>query len=204
MKYLYLIRHGETEFNKSRKMQGRGIDASLNKKGNEQAKDVSAFLRDKPITKIVTSSLKRAIESAEPLCDLFELKGENHPELDEMDFGELEGKPFEEVKPDLIYLHDSWTKGKLDIAPESGENPNQVFNRANKKVVEILESANDEHIVFMLHGRLIRILLSEWLGLGLKNMHQIEHQNGAINILTWNNGVFEAIELNVIDHLEKV
>jgi hypothetical protein len=35
-------------------------------------------------------------------------------------------------------------------------------------------------------------------------MHQIEHQNGAINILTWNNGVFEAIELNVIDHLEKV
>ncbi|XWN36029.1 MAG: histidine phosphatase family protein [Balneola sp.] len=201
MKQLYIIRHGETEFNKSHLMQGRGINASLNDKGLEQAVAISIYLKDKPVSKIVTSSLNRAKESAEPLSRTFNLKPEEFSKLDEMDFGDLEGKSFEEVKSDLIYLHESWSSGKLNIAPVNGENPVQVFERANTKVQEILSISNDECIVFILHGRLIRILLSEWLGLGLKNMHQIEHQNGAINHLKWDNGVFESVELNIIEHL---
>ena len=201
MKHLYIIRHGETEFNKSKKMQGRGINASLNFRGREQAESVATFLKEKPITKIVSSSLKRAKESALPLCELLNLSAEEYSELDEMDFGILEGKPFEKVKSELIYLHESWSAGKLEIAPKEGENPIQVFKRASSKVEEILEISKDEHIVFMLHGRLIRILLSEWLGLGLKNMHQIEHQNGAINYLTWDAQKFEAVELNITEHL---
>lgn len=201
MKQLYIIRHGETEFNKSHLMQGRGINASLNDKGMQQALAISIYLKDKPVSKIVTSSLKRAKESAEPLCKTLDLRPEEFSALDEMDFGDLEGKSFEEVKSDLVHLHENWSSGKLNIAPVNGENPTEVFKRANSKIVEILESSSDEHIVFMLHGRLIRILLSEWLGLGLKNMHQIEHQNGAINHLVWNNGAFEAVELNIIEHL---
>ncbi len=201
MKQLYIIRHGETEFNKSHLMQGRGINASLNDKGLEQAVAISVYLKDKPVSKIVTSSLNRAKESAEPLSRTLNLKPEEFSKLDEMDFGDLEGKSFEEVKSDLIYLHESWSSGKLNIAPVNGENPVQVFERANTKVQEILSISNDECIVFILHGRLIRILLSEWLGLGLKNMHQIEHQNGAINHLKWDNGAFESVELNIIEHL---
>lgn len=201
MKQLYIIRHGETEFNKSHLMQGRGINASLNDKGMQQALAISIYLKDKPVSKIVTSSLNRAKESAEPLCKTLDLRPEEFSALDEMDFGDLEGKSFEEVKSDLVHLHESWSSGNLEVAPEKGENPTEVFKRANSKIVEILEFSNDEQIVFMLHGRLIRILLSEWLGLGLKNMHQIEHQNGAINHLVWNNGAFEVVELNIIEHL---
>ena len=89
------------------------------------------------------------------------------------------------------------------MAPDNGENPIQVYKRASSKIEEILELSKEEHIVFMLHGRLIRILLSEWLGLGLKNMHQIEHQNGAINYLTWDAQKFEVVELNIINHLDE-
>ncbi|MEP2448132.1 MAG: histidine phosphatase family protein [Balneola sp.] len=201
MKQLYIIRHGETRFNRSHLMQGRGINASLNDTGRKQADAISIYLKDKPVSKIVTSSLKRAKESAEPLCRLFNVKPEAYTELDEMDFGDLEGKSFDEVKSDLVHLHESWSSGKLEISPESGETPIQVYKRANLKVEEILKLSDDECIVFMLHGRLIRILLSEWLGLGLKNMHQIEHQNGAINTLTWTESGFEAVDLNVTSHL---
>lgn len=201
MKQLYIIRHGETRFNKSHLMQGRGINASLNDTGCTQAEAISIYLKDKPVSKIVTSSLKRAKESAEPLCRLFNLKPEAYTELDEMDFGDLEGKSFDEVKSDLVHLHENWSSGKLEIAPKNGETPIQVYKRANLKVEEILKSTDDECIVFMLHGRLIRILLSEWLGLGLKNMHQIEHQNGAINKLVWTESGFEAVDLNVTSHL---
>lgn len=201
MKHIYVIRHGETEFNKANKMQGRGINASLNEKGRQQAKSVSSFLKEKPITKILTSSLKRSIESAQPLCKQFNVEAEKHADLDEMDFGVLEGRPFQEVKENLRYLHEQWSSGNLDIAPEKGESPIQVFERAEAKVNEILDTSDDEHIIFVLHGRLMRILLSEFLGLGLKNMHEIEHQNGAINYLIWDEKKFKAIELNIIAHL---
>lgn len=201
MKYLYVIRHGETEFNKSHRMQGRGINASLNEKGKEQAKAIASFLSDKPISKIVTSSLNRSVESVNPLCELFNIEPEKFADLDEMDFGSLEGKPFEEVKENLKYLQEQWSSGNLEVAPEGGENPLEVFERANSKVKEILVSSKDDHIVFMLHGRLIRILLSKWLGMGLRNMHKIEHQNGIINHLKWDRGNYEAVELNITEHL---
>ena len=203
MKHLYIIRHGETAFNKSKKMQGRGIDASLNEKGRKQAESVVAFFEGKSVSKIVTSSLKRAKESVVPLCKSFNLDAEGYTELDEMDFGTLEGKRFDDVKSDLISLHQNWSSGELEMAPDNGENPIQVYKRASSKIEEILELSKEEHIVFLLHGRLIRILLSEWLGLGLKNMHQIEHQNGAINYLTWDAQKFEAVELNIINHLDE-
>ena len=202
MKYVYVIRHGETEYNKSHLMQGRGINASLNSTGKEQAKRIADFLKDSSITKIVSSSLNRAIESAEPICIFFDQTLESYSDLDEMNFGVLEGKPSEEVKEELKFLHKNWSKGILDVSPEKGENPIEVFERADTKINEILEACEDEHIVFMLHGRLIRILLSKWLGLGLQNMHKVDHQNGAINHLVWENGVFEAVELNVVSHLD--
>lgn len=202
MKQVYIIRHGETDFNKSHRMQGRGINASLNDTGRIQARHIAGFLKDRPITKIVTSSLNRAKESAEALVTFFAIQAEVYPDLDEMNFGVLEGKPFEEVKQEVQFLHDNWSKGNLDIAPDKGENPREVFKRANSRILEILKNSKDEQVLFMLHGRLIRILLSEWLGLGLQNMHKIEHQNGAINHLRWDNDKFEAVELNIVEHLD--
>jgi probable phosphoglycerate mutase len=202
MKNIYVIRHGETDYNKYHKMQGRGINVSLNDLGRSQAKAVSLFLGDKPITKIITSSLKRAVESVHPLSALLAIESEKYTDLDEMDFGVLEGKPFEEVRSELKYLHDQWSTGNLFIAPDEGESPLAVFDRAGSKMKEIINNSDDDHIVFMLHGRLIRILLSEFLGLGLKNMHEIEHQNGAINHLNWENNAFKAVELNITSHLE--
>lgn len=201
MKHLYVIRHGETKFNKTHRMQGRGINASLNEKGREQAKAIANFFSNKPISKIVTSSLNRSAESVNPLCELFKIEPEKFADLDEMDFGSLEGKPFEEVKGDLKYLQEQWSSGNLEVAPEGGENPLEVFERANSKVKEVLVASEDNHIVFMLHGRLIRILLSKWLGMGLQNMHKIEHQNGIINHLKWDGENFEAVELNITEHL---
>lgn len=201
MKHIYVIRHGETKFNKSHRMQGRGINASLNNKGREQAQEIASFLSKKPISKIVTSSLNRSIESANPLCELFKIEPGKYADLDEMDFGTLEGKPFEEVKEELEYLQQHWSTGELEVSPQGGENPLEVFERANSKVKEVLDTSDASHIVFMLHGRLIRILLSKWLGLGLQNMHKIDHQNGAINHLKWDGENFEAVELNITEHL---
>ncbi len=201
VKHIYIIRHGETDFNKAQKMQGRGIDASINELGQAQAKSVADALKSVAITKIVTSSLVRTLETAQPLIEQTEAVVETYADLDEMSFGTLEGKEFKEVEKEVKYFHKCWVEGELDLAPENGESPNQVFTRANAQTVKVLQNSEDDHIVFMLHGRLIRILLSVWLGNGLSNMDSIKHTNGAINHLLWDGKGFQSIELNKTNHL---
>ena len=201
MKQIFTIRHGETDNNKAHIMQGRGLDASINELGRLQAEAIREALEPFPIDKIVASSLVRTHETVQPLADERKLSIEKYAELDELDFGEFEGKVFMDYEDEIMALHDQWVSGKVDVSPEGGESPQQAFDRANAKVMEVIENSEEENIVFMIHGRLTRILLSVWLGYGLPNMHKIEHQNGAINHLTWDDGKFEAIELNKTDHL---
>ena len=201
MKELFIIRHGETDFNEKHLMQGRGINASLNEKGREQSQFVKDYLSGKAVSLVVTSSLKRTMESAQPLIDHLNVKSASFHELDEMHFGDLEGLEFHSVKQELIYLHESWSSGKTGVPAPGGENPDTVYERANKKVLEILEHSEESCIAFYLHGRLIRILLSVWLGYGLRNMHEIEHCNGAINHLTWEKEGFKPVALNITSHI---
>ncbi|MTI88429.1 MAG: histidine phosphatase family protein [Balneolaceae bacterium] len=203
MKQLFVVRHGETDNNKQRIIQGSGIDASINERGIRQAQAISESLQEHRIDRLICSSLKRTYETAQPLAELKELQIERYPDLNEINFGILEGEKFTEIQPAIEEIHQEWSNGNVKYAPDGGESPLRAFERAHQKVLEILESSEKESevIVLMVYGRLIRILLSEWLGLGLENMHKVEHQNGAINRLIWYEGIFKAIELNKTDHL---
>lgn len=202
MKHLFIIRHGETDNNKNHLLQGRGIDASINKKGREQAEAVAEALLNFPITKVITSSLIRTIETAQPLIRQKSPLVESYSDLDEMGFGEWEGTSFFEHEAEIKELQERWNRGEIDACIPGGESPQQVYERASKKVIEVIENSNDEYIAFFIHGRLIRILLSGLLGIGLQNMQTIKHTNGAINHLIWTDGAFKAVELNQTHHLQ--
>lgn len=204
MKHLYIIRHGETHFNKSKRLQGRGINASLNETGIQQAQAVAKALSSKPIQKVVTSSLIRTHESAAPLLENKSVEVESWPELDEMSFGDFEGESFYDVIDDLKILQTEWSAGNTKLPIPGGESPEDVYERSATKLIEIAEKSSESHIAVFVHGRLIRILLSGILGLGLENMQQIEHENGAINHLTWKEGVFSSVHLNITDHLKHI
>ncbi len=119
-----------------------------------------------------------------------------------MSFGNFEGKPFFDVIEHLKELQEVWSNGQIDVEVPGGESPEEVYERAATKLIEIAESSAETHIAVFIHGRLIRILLSGILGYGLKNMQNIEHENGAINHITWEKGVFYANRLNMTEHLE--
>lgn len=204
MKHLYIIRHGETIFNKEYKIQGRGIDASLNQAGINQGKDVANELQNIPITKIITSSLKRTKETALPLSVSKNIPIQSYKELDEMDFGVLEGQDIIEVKSKLVEIQQNWAAGNLNFKPESGESPLEVYERANNRIKDVLNTTDAKHIAIFIHGRLIRVLLSEWIDKGLINMHNIKHVNGAINYLSFENDKFKSVYLNKTSHLRYV
>ena len=202
-KHFYLIRHGETDYNKTLKLQGRGINASLNATGLEQAGLVAEALKEVPVSQIITSNLKRAQESAEPLSKLKGIEFQSFAELDEMDFGDWEGQLFDDVMNEIRETQSQWKAGITDVKVPGGESPQEVFQRSGTKLKEIAANTNHEYTAVVIHGRLIRILLAGLLDYGLENMHQIKHQNGAINHIVWQDGAFKAVRLNMVDHLPK-
>lgn len=198
---IYLARHGETEYNRKNHIQGRGIDAPLNDTGTRQARAIAHYLNDISFHRIVSSNLKRSQQTARVIANSFGLVVESHPELDEMNFGVLEGRPISEIKTQLQDLHTRWKSGEIDYAIEQGESPKLVLERAQNRADQIIRKNKSTNLLFVLHGRLLRILLSDWLNYGLANMHQIPHSNGALYHLQWNGTGFEDVYLNKTDHL---
>lgn len=197
---LIIARHGETELNKRGLLQGRGIDEPLNETGIKQANAISEYLKRYEADRLISSSLKRSWQTAEPIQMRTNLEIIKEKDLDEMDFGKFEGTPYREVSGELKDLQESWMSGDVDRPIPGGESPREVFERANNTIQYLLNKTDESFFVMILHGRLIRILLSEWLGYGLKNMHKVEHQNGAMYQLVYN-GQFEPVYLNKTDHL---
>jgi broad specificity phosphatase PhoE len=199
-KRLLIARHGETDFNKKGLLQGRGIDAPLNAIGRKQAELLAGYFSGYRTGLIASSSLQRTWQTAEPLSRRAELETQRKGGLDEMDFGEFEGRPYRDAADELEVLKKTWQSGELHVRIPGGESPAEVFDRANETVESLIDSTESDTLTLFLHGRLIRILLSKWLGYGLENMHKIEHQNGAVYQLVYN-GRYHPVYLNKTDHL---
>lgn len=198
---LLIARHGETDYNKKGLLQGRGIDAPLNEQGRSQARCLAGYLVNYNTTGIAVSSLQRTWQTADPYRVQTQLELLKNRDLDEMDFGDFEGADQTVVAGELNRLQNTWKNGDTAVKIPGGESPKEVFKRANDAVRTIIKSYGGGTIVFVLHGRLIRILLSQWLGFGLQNMHKIKHQNCAVNHLVFSNNEFKPVYLNKISHL---
>ena len=198
---VYLARHGETEYNRLNQIQGRGINASLNETGRLQAEAIAEYFESVKLDSIYSSSLNRSSETAGVVVERFGLSVQSYPELDEMDFGVLEGRPINEIKSELEMLRNNWRSGKVEFAMEEGESPQIVLDRAAGCAERLIREQQGTNLLFVLHGRLIRILLSHWLRFGLAGMHRIEHSNGALYHLQWDGQHFEPVYLHRTDHL---
>lgn len=201
---IYLARHGETEYNKYDQIQGRGIDISLNETGIRQAQAIAGYLRDIELHGVFSSSLKRSRETAEIVANASNLAVKSYKELDEMNFGEFEGQPASEIESELEALHQKWRSGDVDYDSPNGESPTTVLDRAGNKMKAIIGEHQNKNLLFILHGRLIRIILSDWLRDGLTEMHRVPHSNGALYHIRWDGEQFDPVYINKTEHLEVI
>jgi len=132
---ILLVRHGETEWNRIHRFQGRS-DIPLNRKGKEQARALAEALKDEQITAIYSSPLVRAVETARhiqahhPLCPLLEEEG-----LMEMDLGDFEGMYARHWILEYPDFRNTWEKNPGSVTMPGGENLHEVQVRA----IETLE-----------------------------------------------------------------
>jgi len=201
---IFVIRHGETDYNRDHKMQGRGINAPLNDRGWIQAEAVAAYLERYNLKRVVSSNMLRAKQSAKPIVMASDIPLVSHEDLDEMNFGVFEGKSYREIEPQVDILQQRWIDGETSHRIPGGESPDEVLIRAESRASAYIQEFEGDDIAFVIHGRVIRILLSVWTGIGLMNMHRISHTNGAVNQLLWDGSNFDVVYLNKTEHLTEI
>ena len=149
---LAMVRHGETDYNKQRLIQGR-IDNVLNETGKQQAHTLGAFLKSKNETfdVLLTSPLLRAKETAQILGGHLDLNISNETEAFlERDFGPFEGKSVEDTLP-FITQHDFKTKGYED---------NEVLlKRLSDAVSDLYVTHQGNKVLIVVHAHVIKSLM---------------------------------------------
>ncbi|MEP5613332.1 MAG: histidine phosphatase family protein [Cyclobacteriaceae bacterium] len=197
-KRIYLLRHGETDFNKSGRVQGRGVDSSLNETGRRQAEQVFKKFKSKSFDAFYSSSLVRTKETLAHFGSAsIPMAG-----FDEISWGDQEGvEPTPEARKLYAAAIGNWRNGRLDIGVGGGESPIEVMTRQRSAMQEVLNNEGSNVLICM-HGRAIRILLCWLLNYPLNYMDGFPHQNCSYYSLVHNGHSFSLDQFNETSHLD--
>jgi len=201
-KTIYIIRHGQTDFNLKRIIQGSGIDSSLNETGRNQAKLFYEAYQDLNFELVVTSALQRTHQTVNPFIEK-NIPWIQMPELNEINWGIHEGK---EGTPAMMKNYDhitsEWRAGNYNIGIEKGESAQVLMDRLNK-FIETIEQREEKLILVCSHGRAMRCLICLLDGKPIKHMDDYGHHNTGLYIVQQKDNKFEIITSNDISHLKE-
>ena len=194
---IYLIRHGETDYNKGRRLQGV-TDIPLNARGIELAEKTAEGLRDIAFDRIYTSPLIRARKTAEIIRGSRDIEIIPTDGLKEISFGDYEGltvltESYNIPDPDFC---DFFNAPERYHTPPGGESIEALGQRTTSFIREIMsDPANEGKTLLMAsHGAAIRGMLSGLQGLPVAQFwNGGVHKNCAVTLLRAEQGKFEII-----------
>jgi len=204
MKEIYLIRHGETEYNRRGIIQGCGVDMPLNETGMRQAKAFHAYYNQIEFEIVVHSNLQRSKQTVLPFIQEQHLPNIELPEIREISWGAYEGKSYTpQLRADYAAMLEDWSNGKLDTSLAGGESAAELFDRVHDGVRRIL-SLDAEKILVCSHGRTIRAMMCAFQNLQPAYMETFEHSNTGLFLLHYLNPEIEVLLNNDTTHLQEV
>jgi probable phosphoglycerate mutase len=199
---IFLLRHGQTDFNVRGIVQGSGVDSSLNDTGRQQAAQFFAAYGHVPFDKIYTSTLRRTRESVQQFLDAGR-PHEAHAGLNEISWGVREGTRIT-MEEDAEYRQvlADWAAGRTNERLLGGESPDEVAAR-QRPFIELLKSRPEEETVLIcMHGRAMRVMLCQLLNYPLHCMEGFEHSNLCLYKLELTGTMFTVKNFLDISHLQ--
>lgn len=198
---LYLVRHGETEWNRSGRFQGC-IDTKLTENGLLQAQNVGEILKGK-FKYIYTSPLERASKTAEIIASISEKKFEIHEGLKEINFGLWEGLTPREMSEKFPLEYSQWRSDKYEGPLCGGDlSIRNASNRIKNTLLSMASKHYQSQIVCVAHGGIIKAALIGVFDWDMTMYHKIEIGNTSITKLEFDKELFpKLITLNDTNHL---
>jgi len=162
---LYFLRHGQTSLSREDNFCGSGLDPELTPEGLEMAHAFATAYRDKEWAAIFSSSLRRTITTAQPLCDALRISSQVRGDFNEIAYGKWEGLTKATVERDYHDDYISWLADPAWHAPTGGELAITIARRSLRGIDEIKQQYTDGNVLVVSHKATIRIILCSLLGI---------------------------------------
>lgn len=159
---LYLVRHGQTEWNSAGLAQGHS-DIPLDAVGLDQARRLGDLFADKTVDRVLSSDLIRSVQTAEPVAQVHGLSVLTDSRLRERSMGDWEGDSFTEVGTRLQEIADREAVPVFEARPPNGESLIDVWARLEPVASELKQSKG--RTVVVAHGGSATLLMALLLGL---------------------------------------
>ncbi len=192
---IYLIRHGETPSNAGRVVQTP--DTPLSDTGAMQAEQLAKRMREVGITKILSSNLRRAVMTAETLSEAIGIPVERRADLQERNYGEVRGLPYDDVGANIL---------DPDYEPPGGETWREFHQRVDGAWTHLQKVAEDHaegtgDIAVVTHGLVLYSLVSRRLDCARVAVVPVGFHNTSVTIVE-TPAPWGVVTLNCIRHLE--
>ncbi|SFU86239.1 2,3-diphosphoglycerate-dependent phosphoglycerate mutase GpmB [Xenorhabdus koppenhoeferi] len=186
MLQVYLVRHGETEWNVARRIQGQS-DSPLTEIGRSQAHLVAQRIKSENITHIITSDLGRTRQTAEIIAEACGCEVILEPRLRELHMGVLENRELNSLTSE----EESWRKGLVDGTPNGripeGESMSELAIRMRAALEDCLNLPTGSRPLLVSHGMALVSLLCSVLGLPANSERRLRLRNCSISRVDYQN-----------------
>ncbi len=188
---LILVRHGETDVNASNLTHKTGVSVGLNEKGKILISETTEVVRQHSPQKVYCSPEKRCIESAQIISNTLNLKFEITDELGERNWGDWEGRSWDEIKPvlDKMALEERYT-----FIPPKGESWKQMEERI-KRFLQKLEKENLKSVCVVTHAGTLRGMMPILKREPKESSFKYEFQNASVTVFEFENGRYNEIQI---------
>jgi len=181
---LYLVRHGELVTSSEWRYVGQ-MDVDLNDTGKNQFKKLANRLKIEGIDKLLSSDLKRTVESAEIIGNEIGIANEPVSAFREINLGIWEGLTIDEIaerSPDDLKRRSDDIE---NFRVKQGESFSDVNIRVIPKLKEYISAYKGQRLLLVAHGGVNRIIIADALGLSVNNIVRFEQDYACLNIIDY-------------------
>lgn len=203
MKRIYLIRHGQTDWNVEGRWQGT-LDVPLSEVGYKQAAALATHLQDRQINSIYSSDLMRAWKTAEPLAKIKGLAIRKDARLRELNLGVFQGLTHDEIRMKYPEEAKGMEADYMDYVVPQGESRRAMQARAYEIWQEIVANEPNEPIAVFSHGGTIRLLLMKLFPDESERLTKVRITNTCVTTIDVEGDTLHLVDLANASHLESV
>ncbi|PAX49829.1 histidine phosphatase family protein [Brunnivagina elsteri] len=213
MTRVIIVRHGQSNYNTEKRIQGRSNGSELTEKGRNDAAKVGKVLSNISFDAIYASPLRRAKSTAEIICSELatnQISLQTSDQLLEIDLPLWEGMVNSEVKEKFAEEYRTWhecpEKFVMQVATETGNREHfpilALYKQAKEFWQELLQKHQGKTILIVGHNGINRALISTALGISPSRYHSLQQSNCAISVLNFSGGLDDNVQLESLNQTQ--
>jgi probable phosphoglycerate mutase len=199
-----LIRHGETGWNKARRIQGGGSDTPLNETGNRQKELIARRLKAETIQDIYSSPLQRALETGRAIAAYHNLEVMVEPAFREIDVGEYEGASVIEIGKKIDEILTMGSHGETVPTMPGGESLKDVQTRVWAALQLLVSRHPEGNIVIVSHYFAILTVICSVLNIPVSQIGRFRMNPGSISTVAFDGKATRLLSFNDSGHLVSI